>query len=175
MRILVVDDEVQIRELLREALQSNGYEVISAPTVPQGLAVLGQKPFDLILIDVNIPGESGVSLVKKIRASRKDLPIVVYSGIVTSELESQLRADGVNEVLDKGLGISVLVEQLGKVLKAKNRLFAGSLPEEKKILIVDDEESVRKILFEFFKEKKYKLYEAANGRQAIEIVRDEKI
>ena len=63
-KILVVDDEVRIRELLRKALDREGYEVITVPTAEQSLELIFKEPFDLILLDVRLsPEDSGISIL----------------------------------------------------------------------------------------------------------------
>ena len=171
-RILAVDDEVQIRELLRKALELNHYEVVTAPRADQALAALEKQLFDLVLLDVQMPGESGVWLLKKIRQVHSKMPVVIYSGIVTPELEKELREAGANEVINKETSIPALIEQLGKIVQAKERIFQPSEERKKKpILIVDDDPDIRSLLVKFFKKKGYVPLEAGDGEQALEIVR----
>src|SRR3989338_2944434 len=173
--ILVVDDEVQLRELIAKVLGANGYEVTTAPRVDQAISAMEQKAFDLILTDINMPGESGISLVKKIRQSQNKTPIVVYSGSVTTEMEKELREMGANEVLRKDVGVQVLAEQIGKIVKAKDRIFKAPFAQsEKTILIIDDDEAIRKLLRDFFKAKNYNIREAENGEKGIEMASQEK-
>src|ERR1700745_984620 len=61
--ILVIDDEAEIREGLELLLSSEGYSVTSAETGEAGLARLEQDPFDLLLLDVSLPGRSGLDLL----------------------------------------------------------------------------------------------------------------
>src|ERR1700730_6201303 len=67
--ILVVDDEAQIRRVLRSTLSTNGYDVIEAKNGEEAIEmVIGERP-DLILLDVNMPGMSGLEACSKIRSS----------------------------------------------------------------------------------------------------------
>ena len=68
-KILAVDDESKTRELLYEAFHGKGHEVTTAINADQALSVIGRQTFDIIILDNSMPGESGVSLLKKIRAS----------------------------------------------------------------------------------------------------------
>src|SRR3981081_3121891 len=65
--ILVVDDESEIREGLEVLLKSEGYGVSSAETGESGLAKLGERPFDLLLLDVSLPDRNGLELLREIR------------------------------------------------------------------------------------------------------------
>ena len=174
-KILVVDDEVQLRELISKVLSMKGYEVTTAPRVDQALVAMTKEVFDLVLTDVNMPEESGLSLVKKIRKIQNKTPLVVYSGSVTPELEKELREAGANEVLKKEVGVQILAEQIGKIVGAKDRMFKPALASsEKTILIIDDDKAIRKMLMEFLKKKNYIIREAENGEKGIELATQEK-
>lgn len=171
-KVLVVDDELSQRELVRSGLSMKGYDVATVPSVDQALAIIFQEAFDLVLLDINLGKESGISVLKKIREIKKDLPIVIYSALLTAELEKEAMAAGANEVLRKDIGIVQIVEQIGKIIKAKSYIFQDpSERKEKSILLVDDEESIRRLLKEFFKTKDYKILEAENGEKALEVAK----
>lgn len=176
-KILIVDDEVRIRELLRKVLTREGYEVVSVPTAEQSLELIFREPFDLLLLDVRLSsGESGLSILKKVRQQQKNIPIVIYSGVLTPEIEKEAREAGANEVLSKDVDVLQLVAQIGKIVKAKDRIFQGPIQRaEKPLLIVDDEEGIRRVLREFFVHKGYKVFEAENGEKALYLARSKKI
>lgn len=172
--ILVVDDQLEVRELVRHALQGNGHRVTSVPSVDQAIAALAREPVDLVVLDLGFPDGSGAALLQQIRQAHNAVPIVVYSGMVTSELEKQLRAAGANEVMSKEVGVLQLVKQAGKIVQASNT-SVGSLGSATPttLLIVDDEASIRQLLREFFKKKRFRILEAESGEQAIELVKME--
>jgi len=175
-KILIVDDEVRIRELLRKALAKEGYEAESVPSAEQALEMILKESFDLLLLDVRLSGESGLSIVKKVREYQSKIPIVIYSGVVTPELDKEAREAGANEVLNKDVDVLQLVAQIGKIAKAKDKIFQKPVERlEKSILVVDDEEGIRRVLREFFKRKGYNVFEAESGQKALELARSEKI
>jgi two-component system KDP operon response regulator KdpE len=77
-RILVVDDEPQIRRVMKTALTAEGYTVVDAKTALDGLEKLRQERFDLVLLDVNIPGMSGLEACVDIRSS-SDIGIIMLT------------------------------------------------------------------------------------------------
>ena len=173
-RVLVVDDEADVREVIRDALMRSRYEVVTVPDVNQAVSICADEPIDLIVLDLSFPEGSGVSFLKEIRRVKNTVPIVIYSGMVTSETEKNLRLAGATEVLSKQFGVKTLVGQIEKIVKSGKRLFqdASERPPGT-LLIVDDEASVRHLLREFFQTKHYRTLEAENGKQAIELVRSE--
>ncbi len=82
MRVLIVEDEAQIRTLLRTFLTRHGHEVVEAPSAEDALALdLDYASFDLALIDVGLPGPlTGVQFAHRIAARRASLPLVLMSG-----------------------------------------------------------------------------------------------
>jgi len=80
-RILVVDDELTVRALLRDVLEMEGYEVTEAEDGPQALVALDQAKPDLVLLDIMMPGMSGIEVLSKIRTEMKmhDLPVVLLT------------------------------------------------------------------------------------------------
>ena len=77
-RILVVDDELQIRKMLRIALKSVGYDVTEADSVESGLAALVRQQPDLIVLDLGLPDGDGLDLLAELRSFSK-VPVIVLS------------------------------------------------------------------------------------------------
>ncbi|MCK5451162.1 MAG: response regulator [Candidatus Omnitrophica bacterium] len=179
-KILIVDDEIQIREMLHKFLTSKGYAVTTMPSAEQALDILFREPFDLILLDLFLIDGSGLSILKKIRAHNKSLPVIIYTESVTLGIKEQALAAGATEVLPKDIDIAILLRKINEntasPASTERKISAeGSQPlpkekAEKSILIVDDEESIRHILIKFFKTKGYGLQQAENGKKAVELV-----
>jgi len=173
-KILVVDDDDRVKKLLKEALSEEGYEVSAVSTPDQTMDIITKESFDLILLDVALGKESGLTVLKEIRKTNTETPIIIYSGFVTAELEIEARNSGANDVLRKDVGLMTLAEQIGKIIKAKNRIMEESPRKNgKSILVVDDEEENRKLLKIFFSEKGYRILDAKNGEEALELARTE--
>ncbi|MEM1414742.1 MAG: sigma-54 dependent transcriptional regulator [Myxococcota bacterium] len=80
--VLVVDDEKNIRRTLRMVLEGAGLDVLEAGTAEEGLATLGDEEVDLVLLDIKLPGVSGVEALRRIRAkpTTQQLPVLMISG-----------------------------------------------------------------------------------------------
>ena len=85
-RILVIDDETVVRNLLVEILQNAGYEVVGADTPELALTLLDDTDdFSLVVSDIVMPGLSGLDLLESVRAMRPSLPVVLVTGAGTYE------------------------------------------------------------------------------------------
>jgi len=81
-RILVIDDEVGIRDSMRRTLEYQGYQFIGAATGQEGLALIEGDPPDLVFLDIKMPGMDGLEVLQKVRHLTDTTPIVVISGHV---------------------------------------------------------------------------------------------
>ncbi len=79
MRILVVEDEQRLREQLCERLKHEGFAVESAPDGEEGLYLGRELPLDLGIVDLPLPGLSGIELIRQLRAAGKDFPVLVLT------------------------------------------------------------------------------------------------
>jgi DNA-binding response OmpR family regulator len=76
-RLLVVDDERDIRHLYAAELEDEGYQVETAGTGTEAAELLRDRDFDLIILDIQMKGESGLQILQKIVHDRKDLPVLL--------------------------------------------------------------------------------------------------
>ena len=79
-KILVIDDEEDIRVVLQQVLELEGYEVAVAADGREGLAMLDQDGADLVITDVIMPGMDGVETLEHVREKWPDMPVIVISG-----------------------------------------------------------------------------------------------
>ena len=83
VRILIIDDEPSIRESLETLLTLEGFEVTLAPDGPQGIETLSHADFDLLLLDLALPGESGIDLLPRIKELYPQLPVIMITAFGT--------------------------------------------------------------------------------------------
>lgn len=79
-RILVIDDDRQIRALLRDCLEGDGHAVVGAEDGAKGLAVFEADPADIVLIDLFMPGSSGWDTIRKLQKRAPGVPFIIISG-----------------------------------------------------------------------------------------------
>ncbi len=79
-RILIIDDEQQIRSMLRLMLERDGYEVVEAPDGIEGIRAYRQKPADLIITDLIMPNKDGIGMIIELQKEFPDVKIIAMSG-----------------------------------------------------------------------------------------------
>jgi two-component system KDP operon response regulator KdpE len=108
---LIIDDELQIRRLLRACLEGNGYRVLEAPTGQEGISQAAQHPPDLILLDLGLPDMDGVTVLKRIR-EWSHVPVIVLS-VRDREEDKVLALDnGADDYITKPFSTAELLARL---------------------------------------------------------------
>jgi PAS domain S-box-containing protein len=116
-RILVIDDELVARDVARDTLEPAGYEVRTAESGEAGLALLAasREPFDLVLLDLTMPGLSGHQTFRQMRRRGLETPVILSSGFLTGEPIAD-GPDGYASFLDKPYRPSALLTVVRGVL-----------------------------------------------------------
>ena len=104
-RILVIDDEKSARLLLERVLSRAGHQVVLVETGELGLERLAREPFDLIITDKNLPGISGLEVLRLARGQNPKLQAVVITGFPTPETKTSARELGAFAYVTKPFGI----------------------------------------------------------------------
>src|SRR5258706_2944413 len=100
-RILVIDDEVAIRDSLRMTLEYEGYEFVGASTGQEGIALAERDTPDLVMLDVKMPGMDGLEVLDRLRAMNEALPVVVISGHGTISTAVEATKKGAFDFIEK--------------------------------------------------------------------------
>jgi DNA-binding response OmpR family regulator len=101
-KLLLVEDEHRLRGLVAQFLRGEGYQVFEAADGQEGVdQFTGSAPFDLVLVDLNLPVFSGVEVCRRIKSTRPDQRIMVCSAAILGDHERALAALGVNHYLTK--------------------------------------------------------------------------
>lgn len=128
-RIMVIDDEEDVRLVLREVLQREGYEVCLAENGLEGLRLLDDDKVDLVITDIIMPGIDGVTTMQRIREKYPEMPVIVISGggnvapldyepgaIKTSAFLASATKAGANRTLTKPFGRRDLLDAVNGLL-----------------------------------------------------------
>jgi DNA-binding NtrC family response regulator len=107
-RVLTVDDDSNVRDLLRNYLRRGGYEVDEAGTCAEGLARFAEGHPDAVILDYELPDGTALDLIPRIRAQRPFVPVVVLTGHATIELAVRAIKEGADQFLTKPVELSTL-------------------------------------------------------------------
>lgn len=117
--VLVVDDDAAIRRSLERGLRLNGFEVRTAADGPGALAVVEQAPPDVVVLDVSMPGMSGIEVCTRLRDSGRGLPMLMLSALdETADRIAGLQAGG-DDYLVKPFALQELVLRLHALLRRR--------------------------------------------------------
>lgn len=122
MRILVIEDEAQLREQLQRQLQVDGYTVDVSADGKDGLYRASEYPLDAAIVDLGLPGLSGIEVIKQLRSLGKNLPILV----LTARGSWQNKVEGLEAGADDYLVKPFQMEELQARLKALLRRAVGT-------------------------------------------------
>jgi len=118
--ILHVEDDVSLQNLVRAALEHlGGYEVRTAANGPQALELARQHPPRLVLLDLDLPGMSGIEVLRAMRGIEglRGVPAIFLTAVVDPRVLAELRALDAQEVLQKPFRPRQLVETVARVLQ----------------------------------------------------------
>jgi DNA-binding NtrC family response regulator len=101
LRIIIIDDEAAIRESLQLLLELEGFEVDTAPDGAKGLKALEESVFDLVLLDLALPGQSGFEILQAIRTRHANLPVIMITAYGTVQNVVEAMHFGANNFIQK--------------------------------------------------------------------------
>jgi two-component system response regulator PhoP len=147
MRVLVVEDDTDIREQLIESLQASGYVVDAAADGSQGLYYALEYPIDIAIVDLGLPEVSGLEIIKQLRAKGHDYPVI----ILTARTRWQNRVEGLeagaDDYVDKPFHHEELQARMRALLRRTGRWSQAEFScgpvrlntSEQRVLVNDDE------------------------------------
>ena len=115
-KILVIDDESGIRDLLDTILRRKGYDVVLAESGRKGLELFRRERPDVIVLDLKMPGMDGLTVLQQVRSLNPKQPVIILTGARTAEAEQQARALGVTEFVEKEFSLHLLGDSLKRLL-----------------------------------------------------------
>jgi DNA-binding NtrC family response regulator len=115
-KILVIDDDAQDRGLISAVLEERGYEVIVAENGRTGLMSCHRQRIDAVVLDLRMPEIDGRSVLQQLHTLHPSLPVVVFSGYGTEEVEEELLNRGATAFIQKAFSLDKLGLALEEVL-----------------------------------------------------------
>lgn len=159
MRILVVDDDPQIVRTTCDILRIKGYQPIPAFSGEAAVEHVRASAPDCVLMDIKMPGISGVEALKLMKALVPRLPVVLVSAYATDELVAEARSLGAQGVLGKPVNFQAILS------------FLETLREEESILVVDDDPAFCRTLGDILSMRGYRVETETDPDKVLEHLR----
>jgi len=156
-RILIVDDEKNMRKTLADILRDEGYQVATAATGEEAVALCSQQDFDVVLMDVRMPGMDGVEAFRRIRRHREGVRVLLMSAYDVHQLKEAALDEGAIAFLSKPLDVQKVIQLIGEV-------------KETAILVVEDDAHTAGLLGTTLKQQGYRVTVTRSPHDALELV-----
>jgi CheY-like chemotaxis protein/two-component sensor histidine kinase len=157
--ILVVEDDPDVAQLIRQQLRKAGYAVTVAHSAEEALAAIAEKLPDLITLDIDLPGIHGDELAQRLQAdpATKDIPILVLSILVDDPGRMQVGAYALPKPIDQ----EQLVTTVAQLLHSE---------DEGSVLVIDDDADIRALLSIALQKRGFEVETAADGASGLAMV-----
>lgn len=119
VKVLLVDDDPQLRQLLGDRLRTSGYHVIFAANGQEGIAKVQQEEPEVVLLDLEMPEMNGMAVLAEIRRCNTDLPVIMRTAYGTTAKAQEALQYGANAFLAKSSTLSQLLLVLQEALMNK--------------------------------------------------------
>jgi CheY-like chemotaxis protein len=181
MKVLVADDDAEVRSLLVEFLSMHRHETLEASNGLETLLQVKRHVPDAILLDLRMPRLGGIEALKRIQAFNSAIKVVVVTAETDPEVKSQALARGARAVLIKPATLADVLAALGgaPVSDAAPRsappvsaASAPPAPSAAHVLVVDDDEEIRDLIDEFLTSRGFRVSLAADGATAVRTLTD---
>jgi len=158
--VLIVDDDIEMTETLSDILEDSGYDVESANDGFKAIERVKARTFDVILIDIKMPGINGVETYKEIKSIRPEAAVMMMTAYSVEDLVAEALREGAYGVMYKPIDIAKVAEFIERIKKSAL------------ILIVDDDLSTCETLMDVLKEEGYRTARASSSEEAIKKVQE---
>ncbi|MBD2362529.1 response regulator [Anabaena minutissima FACHB-250] len=119
--ILAVDNDQDILVLITDILEAYGIQVLTALSAISALEMIKQFPVDLLISDINMPGEDGYWLIQKVRTltppQKREIPAIAFTGNAKDQADQKARESGFQSYLQKPSTVNKLVTEIAKLLQ----------------------------------------------------------
>lgn len=159
-KVLVVDDQRVLRLSLAGIIEDQWYEVTDVEDGYQAIEAVRESNYDLVFMDIKMPGINGVQAFREIKKINPDSVVVMMTGFAVEDLVKDALEEGAFTVVYKPF-------ELERVITLIDSVFKSLL-----VLVVDDRTADRDVLSEILTDKGYFVATAADGKQAIEMTGD---
>ncbi len=145
LKILIMDDDAQIRNLVSTVLKEEGHEIELAETSDEVLKKLGYSKYDLLILDVNMPGMNGYKLSEKLSKNIINRPkILIFTVRDILREQVQFMVSGADAIIQKGVSIDKLTETINNLFFIKTEKKTSPLPAPPDVIIKKEQSQENK-------------------------------
>lgn len=119
--VMVVDDRIQDRNLLKTVLEQRGYRVVDVETGEECIKQLRERKFQIVLLDVKLPGIDGIQTLRELKSIRPDVSVVMITGYTLEQQVQQAIMEGSYACLNKPYNVEKLLDVVDQCLSAEKR------------------------------------------------------
>ncbi|MBD3232532.1 MAG: response regulator [candidate division Zixibacteria bacterium] len=120
-KILVVDDDLMIRDMLYDFLQEKGYDVVSAADSSSAITAVNSRKFDAIILDFKLPEVDGITLMARVKQKYPKIPIIMITGYPSESSRDQAYQSGAAAFIEKPFKVTKLVATLKRAIRESKR------------------------------------------------------
>ncbi len=151
VRILVVDDEEIVRTVIREVLERPGWYLVEAEDGEQAIGLLLKEPFDLLIADKNLPGITGLDVIRRAKASDPRIGTLLVTAFASRESAEEALALGIDDYLCKPFDMSDLEAKVFEALERREQRagvpeIEPLVPVSLRALVIDEEKRSQQLL-----------------------------
>jgi len=173
IRLLMVDDEREFLEAVAPALSRRGFDVTLAEDGKVALELLSARTFDVVVLDVKMPGIDGVEVFRHIKRGIPELPVVLLTGHGTIAQAFDTSREGVQDYLAKPCDVETLAKALRDAVEkaARRGTAAAAAGDEIRLLLVDDDVDFVRSVTPALERRGVVVSAAGDAAQALELLR----
>ena len=121
VRILVVDDEMIVREALSNYLREDGYEAVAVETGEEALKKVEGERWNVLFVDLKMPGMDGLAVLREVKKITSDLPVIIITAYASIDSAVQAMKDGAYDYIVKPFSSKELIARMHAVLRRTNK------------------------------------------------------
>jgi DNA-binding NtrC family response regulator len=125
VKILIIEDDDEMRSLLKDFVEEEGFEADSVEKGISAFKKLMTESFDLIITDIRMPGYSGLDILPELKRLQPEIPIVVITAFGSEEVYRKALSRGANAYLEKPIHFHKLKELIYDIISSKGRMIRG--------------------------------------------------
>lgn len=127
-KVLLIEDDFFVNDIYTRNFKKRGYQVTSALSGEAGITATQTEKYDLVLLDIMMPGKTGLEVLKELKASSPSLPIVLFTNLAqTAIIQEALRAGATGYILKGGKSPKEIINKIDYFLKTKESGIFESL------------------------------------------------